>query len=337
MYVKTSVKKKKCYLAVAYPVLFAICISLSGCQPVVEVASESVPAAKLETKHVPNAVRLHEKVISGGLPEDKNAFQELKQLGVKTIVCVDGAKPDTEMASQFGMQYVHLPHGYDGISQKRAQELAKAVRDLDGPIFIHCHHGKHRSPAAASVACVGAGLIPSSAALTVLQLAGTSKEYRGLYRSAREAKRIDSDLLNALQVEFHPIEEIPPMADAMVEMEKPYHHLQQFSKNQWTLLGQHPDILPTHEALMLREHYTELLRTDETKSYPREFAEWLNHSMDATKEIEALLRNQRDRLQNDLPVAGGNQELSNDTVERLDRALNLISEDCRKCHRIYRN
>ncbi len=289
-------KKKKCYLAVAYSVLFAICISLNGCQPVVDVASESVPATKLETKHVPNAIRLHEKVISGGLPEDENAFHELKELGIKTIVCVDGAKPDTAMASQFGMRYVHLPHGYDGISQKRAQELAKAVRDLDGPIFIHCHHGKHRSPAAASVACVGAGLIPSSAAQTVLQLAGTSKEYLGLYRSAREAKRIDSDLLNALQVEFRPIVDIPPMADAMVELEKPYHRLQQFSKNQWKSLGNHPDILPTHEALILREHYTELLRTDETRSNPQEFSEWLNHSMDATKEIETLLRNQRDRV-----------------------------------------
>ncbi len=37
---------------------------------------------------------------------------------------------------------------------KGGRKTAKAVRDLPGKIYIHCHHGKHRSAAAAATACV---------------------------------------------------------------------------------------------------------------------------------------------------------------------------------------
>ena len=107
---------------------------------------------KLPARHLPNALQVHLQVISGGQPEGEAGFAELKGLGIKTIISVDGAKPDLELAKKFGLRYVHLPHGYDGIPEERVEELAKAVRDLPGPIYIHCHHGKHRSPAAASAA-----------------------------------------------------------------------------------------------------------------------------------------------------------------------------------------
>ena len=139
---------------------------------------------KLPTKHLPNALQVHPKVISGGQPEGEAGFAELKELGIETIVTVDGAKPDVELAKKYGLRYVHLPHGYDGIPEERVEELAKAVRDLPGPIYIHCHHGKHRSPAAASAACVGAGLIDPKDARQVLVVAGTSESYRGLYQTA---------------------------------------------------------------------------------------------------------------------------------------------------------
>src|SRR5262245_15845815 len=97
----------------------------------------AAPAQRIEVQHLPNAYRLHDRVISGGLPEGEAAFKELQALGIRTVISVDGAKPDVELARKFGMRYVHLPHGYDGIPKERAKELAKAVRDLDGPIYIH--------------------------------------------------------------------------------------------------------------------------------------------------------------------------------------------------------
>src|SRR5204862_244762 len=129
-------------------------------------------------------------------------FAELEALGVKTVISVDGMTPDVEGAKKHGLKYVHLPHGYDGIPTERGQELAKAVRDLPGPIYIHCHHGKHRSPAAAAVACVEAGLIPAEAGEGILKAAGTNPNYQGLYEAVRNARPISAVDLDRLKVAF---------------------------------------------------------------------------------------------------------------------------------------
>src|SRR5258706_10041968 len=73
---------------------------------------------KLPARHLPNALQVHPQVISGGQPEGEAGFVELKGLGIKTIISVDGAKPDVEMAKKYGLRYVHLPHGYDGIPEE---------------------------------------------------------------------------------------------------------------------------------------------------------------------------------------------------------------------------
>src|SRR5262245_50112426 len=156
------------------PFLAGLALIVLGCARQSPAPSAAAPTTidfrpqHLAAEHLPNPWRIHPKVISGGLPEGDAAFAELIALGVKTVISVDGAQPDVASARRFGLRYIHLPHGYDGVPPERMKELAKAVRDLPGPIYIHCHHGKHRSPAAAAVACVGAGLLAPSAAEPIL-------------------------------------------------------------------------------------------------------------------------------------------------------------------------
>lgn len=280
---------------------------------------------KLPSKNLPNAVKLHSKVISGGLPEGDAAFQELKDLGIKTVISVDGAKPDVEMAKKYGLRYVHLPHGYDGIPELRIEELAKAVRDLPGPIYIHCHHGHHRSPAAASAACVGAGLIDPKDARQVLVVAGTSESYRGLYQSAQNAKRIDDAVLDALKAEFPATAKLPPMAEAMVSVEHAHDHLKLFLANKWQPIKDQPALEPDHEALLLREHFTELLRTKEVMSKARRYQELMKEGEAAAGELEAAVKKW---------MAEGRPEKTPDTfVTRMDR----ITKNCTACHKQFRD
>ena len=276
---------------------------------------------RVDSDHLPNAYRLTEKVISGGLPEDADAFQELANLGVKTIISVDGAQPDIELAHRFGLRYVHLPHGYDGVPESRAEELAKAVLELDGPIYIHCHHGKHRSPAAATVACVGAGFLSPNVAINVLQTAGTSEHYKGLYASAREAHPFDRLLLEQLSVEFAESVKVPPMAEAMVEIEHTFDRLKLVRESNWQVPERHPDVVPAHEALMLREHFTELLRTKEVDNYDANFRSLLQQSEQAAENLEGLLRE-----------TGDGRSLSD-----IKAAYESLASDCKSCHRQYRD
>src|SRR5262245_14552856 len=74
---------------------------------VAQAVSHSPPAApeKVAAEHLLNPWRLHPKVISGGLPEGDAAFQELADLGVKTVISVDGARPDVATAKKYGLRY----------------------------------------------------------------------------------------------------------------------------------------------------------------------------------------------------------------------------------------
>ncbi len=286
--------------------------------------SLSAGPQKLACDHLPNAIRIHPRIISGGLPADEAAFAELKHMGIRTVISVDGAVPDVEMARRFGLRYVHLPHGYSGIPETRVAELAKAVRELDGQVYIHCHHGKHRSPAASAAACVSAGMIPAGVVADILKMAGTNANYRGLFASALAARPIAPKTLDALQVDFVERAAVPPMAEAMVSLEDTFAKLKRASDAGWQLdsssdTSQHPITDIAHESLLLREHFTELLRTPDTQKYDSEFSKILRTSQTAALELEQLL---------------GNQPLDR---RQITKQLELVESSCQACHSQYRD
>jgi cytochrome c556 len=280
---------------------------------------EAQKPARIESKSLPNAFQLMEKVISGGQPQGAAAFKELRELGVKTVISVDGAKPNVALAKKYGLRYVHLPHGYDGIPDERLLELTKAVHDLPGLIYIHCHHGKHRSPAAAAAVCVAAGYLSTDEGLAVLAAAGTSPEYRGLYETVRDAQPIDEQTLEEATVEFRETVEIPPLAESMIEVEHTHDHLKILAAAGWKATEKHADIDPAHEALLLREHYTELLRADDVEGRPAEFQNLLKQSEANAQRLEDTLR-------------AGNGE-----IKKIDRLFERVTADCTACHQKFRD
>lgn len=277
---------------------------------------------RIATRHLPNALRLHPRVISGGQPQGEAGFRELRDLGVKTIISVDGAQPAVTLARKYKLRYVHLPHGYDGIPQQRAVELAKAIRTLEGPIYIHCHHGKHRSPAAAAAACVAAGWLDKDHANGVLALAGTSPDYRGLFQAVARAQRLDDALLDQLPVEFPERAALPPLAEAMVALEQTHDRLKRVAQARWQAPPGHPDVDPAHEALMLREHFTEMLRHEETAAQPQDFVDLLRDSQKTGTELESLLR--ADAAE---PAA----------LAAADSLFERVTRNCAACHKRHRD
>ncbi len=306
-------------LAVVVGSFACLCVS-----PVTAQDADHLPR-RLQTLHLPNLVQVHTTVISGGLPEGDAAFKELADLGVKTIISVDGMKPDVETAKRHGLRYVHLPHGYDGVPESRVKELAKAVQSLEGPVYIHCHHGKHRSPAAASVACVAAGLVKPEHAIEILELAGTNKNYIGLYQSARQTRPLSADELSRFLPEFTEVAKVPPMAEAMVDLGHTHEHIQLIAESNWRTPVKHPDLEPAHEALLLREHFSELLRTPEVNSEPEEFKRMLRESESAARKLETLVSKwQASQSGQTLPA-------------EIPAQAKLIADNCQACHVRFRD
>jgi protein tyrosine phosphatase (PTP) superfamily phosphohydrolase (DUF442 family) len=304
-----------------YAALVPLCLGLA-------MAQDPPLIRKLSAKQLPNAIEVPGGLISGGLPESEQAFQELKQLGVKTIISVDGVKPDVQMAQRYGMRYVHIPHGYDGISESTLGKLTKAVSELPGPIYIHCHHGKHRSPTAAAAVCIARGSIELNQALRILELAGTNPSYKGLFQTVRTAKRIEPDELAKLQVDFPSVCDVSPLVDSMVALDDTFSKLNKWAQAGWKSKPDPsgPSMDAAHEAVLLREHFEEMQRLEELSKYPVEFARILKESEQAAVFIESMLN----------PISG---EIRLKPIHRkaLDVNWTTIRSNCTSCHQQFRD
>lgn len=258
-------------------------------------------------------------IARGAQPKGEAAFRDLAAAGIRTIVSVDGARPDVATAVAFGMRYVHIPFGYDGVPRERQLALAKTVRELDGPFFIHCHHGKHRGPAGAVLAQMALGGMTPDEAVEELRRAGTDEKYVGLYACARDFEPLDPASTQDLDFVFPEVAPVPALAEAMATVDRRWDGLKLVRAAGWESPAAHPDVDPAHEALQLREILTELARSEGTRSRPEDFRRRAEASRDASVRLEAALRSD--------PV----------DAEGAAAAFDAIRATCTSCHRQYRN
>lgn len=292
---------------------------LASCQEPPENPAAGSNVRRVLKIHLGNAHWIADRVMAGAQPEGDAAFKDLAALGVKTVISVDGARPDTETARRNGLRYVHLPVGYDGIPEGRALELAKAIQEADGPVYVHCHHGLHRGPAAAAVACVVAGRLDTAQAIDAMKLMGTGPQYLGLWSSARAARKADDTTLRSLKVDFSETAPVPPLVDAMVNLDAACDHLEQCARAGWKTPLDHPDLDPAHEALKTRELCAEIRRTPDCAARPDDFRAWIEAAARAAANLETLLR-----------------AASVDPTS-VDRAFATLRQSCADCHKPYRN
>lgn len=273
--------------------------------------ADDVPATPLSAPALEHAFRVTDRFLSGSQPEGDAAFAELARLGVKIIVSVDGAKPDVTAARKHGLRYIHLPIGYDGVPTERLAEFARAAALPDGQIYVHCHHGKHRGPAAVAVMCqTSAGWSPARAEAWLRQ-AGTADEYAGLYRSVREFQPPSAAAL-ARVGELPEVAKTPALVDAMVALDDHFDLLQAAQKAGWKTA-------PADAATLLWEQLRELARTDDTARRP---ADYRTHLADSERAAETLRRHLRATPPD--PAA-------------LDAAFKTASQSCAACHKAFRN
>jgi protein tyrosine phosphatase (PTP) superfamily phosphohydrolase (DUF442 family) len=298
----------------------AMLVLLATCSAGLSIQQEDETARKLDTKHLSNAIQVQPEIISGALPDQEASFAELQALGVKTILSVDGMRPDVPMAKKFGMRYVHLPNGYDGIPPDRVLELAKAIRDLPKPIYVHCHHGKHRSPAAVAAACRTLGLITPEQALNTLKLAGTNPGFRGLFQSVRLSHPTADSILDSMKVDFREISPVPPMAEMMVSIDLAMSELIAAKKENWPKWDK-----SATDALMLKEHMVELGRLEDSPARGKAFQQLLHESVLLSGSLENELRRAYDG------------QVTADSGTKSSSLLARVEDNCVRCHEQFRN
>ncbi|MEO8164070.1 MAG: cytochrome c [Betaproteobacteria bacterium] len=273
------------------------------------------PAAE-EFPHLHNLLQLTERIYSGGEPEDDQAFHELAKLGVRTIVSVDGARPDIALAEKYGFRYVHIPIGYDGVPAEAGLQFASLLKNADGPFYIHCHHGKHRGPAGAAVACIADGAADGKSALAILEQAGTSKDYAGLWR---DVQAYTPPAEGADLPELVSVAEVGSLVAAMANIDRASDNLKLCAAAAaWKAPAEHPDVAPAQQALLLKEGFRETVRQlVESNDYDEQFLTWMKEAEELATTLESALQ-------------------ANDD-ETAAATFSKIQDQCKQCHGKYRN
>jgi protein tyrosine phosphatase (PTP) superfamily phosphohydrolase (DUF442 family)/cytochrome c556 len=287
--------------------LFAASLSTAFAQP-----AETLPGTTIENWQVVGS-----RLYSGSQPKTDADFAELSKRGVKAIVSVDGIAPDLKLAHKHGLRYVHIPIGYDALPQEAGDSMTHALRSIEGPIYVHCHHGMHRGPAMAAVAGRACGELTPEQAVDYLKRAGLSPKYEGLWRDVEAYVVPPADAELPPLLEQAPVKALPKRMAAIdrnvLALEKLFAPQERLSDDQWTEADS--------ESLLAMEHFVEAERElpDSNQDYrsDADFLAELARAVEASKLLHEAARG-HDR-------------------ERSEAALNLLKQTCTDCHTDYRN
>lgn len=287
-----------------------------------QVLLQERPALDHEDLH--NVFKLSPSIISGGEPDSEEAFERIASWGVKTILSVDGKAPLAEAAAQLGMRYVHVPIQYNGITEDELLRMAKTFRELPGPFYVHCFHGKHRGPAAAAVGRLVLDHVSREQALGEMrQWMGTSPAYEGLYATIASTGMPEIAQSESCDWNFTPSVGVAGMKEAMVMAARALDNLKALKSNSWAVDPSHPDLVPEQEALRLAEIFRRSQKGDDMRARPADFSARYEALVPAAEELAGLVSRARTGDEPALEKAAG--------------LMSRIEGSCKACHQRWRN
>ncbi|MEN9734533.1 MAG: hypothetical protein RLZ45_2528 [Verrucomicrobiota bacterium] len=284
-----------------------------------ETAETMASPVSVRARQVHAIFRMTPRLYSGAQPEGDAAFAELAQMGIQTLVSVDGARPDVAAARRHGLRYVHLPIGYDGISTQRGVQLVKAISGLPSPLYVHCHHGQHRGPAAAAVMAMAREGWTSDRAVAWMHQAGTSTNYPGLYGAVRQFRCPDPGVIDGVG-ELPETAAVTGRVAAMVDLDARWNRLEAWQRRSWKPMPGEEGPSLHQEALQFWEALHELGRREVTEPLSLDYRR--RHTV-AEERARAFLD------QTAKPEPG--------SVKLLDGLARGIAESCTGCHREHRD
>jgi protein tyrosine phosphatase (PTP) superfamily phosphohydrolase (DUF442 family)/cytochrome c556 len=282
------------------------------------------PRKPQELPGLHNVFELSDDIVSGSEPHGAEGLQAIHAMGVKTILSVDGKEPDAEAAAALGMRYVHIPIQYSGFSDGELAEITKTFRELEGPFYVHCFHGKHRGPAAAAVGRVVLdGASRETAIGEMKQYCGTSEKYEGLYREIAITPFPSAQESGSFAFDFAPVHRPEGMVGVMVQMSRAYDNLVELDKRAWALDPEHPDIDALNEAVQIRQAFESAQELAQVVAGPDDLREWMAQSLVESRKLTDAL----ERMRAGTAEAGAEAGAS----------FQLLKQGCNDCHAAYRD
>ncbi|MCH2101619.1 MAG: hypothetical protein MK209_06825 [Planctomycetes bacterium] len=281
-----------------------------------DVAADSGLAfVQIDQSPVDKLLKLTDELYSGAEPKTDEAYAELARLGVRTIVNVDGATPKLAMAAKYGMEYIHIPIGYDKIAQGEIAAIVCVMRERESSFYFHCHHGRHRGPAAAAIALMELTGCSVEDGIQVLVEAGTSESYPGLWRDVRAFKSPAQGIQLPRLVS---VAEVSDFEASMAKLDRTWDEMKIIQKAGFRSTAEHPDLDPHNVARILRES----IEISSHMTHPQLAAdvlyqEEMQKALDGARALEAAL--------------------SEDHLVDAQEPFDVVRRSCKACHIEFRD
>ncbi|MEM7264105.1 MAG: hypothetical protein AAF488_19115, partial [Planctomycetota bacterium] len=162
---------------------------------------------------------------------------------------------------------------------------------------------------------VALGVVDEVGASRILEVAGTSKHYDGLWRSVAGYQPPTEGMPLPELREAHAA---PDLARAMAHLDRSYDRILEIEAAGWVTPTDHPDVEPAHEAWLFWEAVREANRT-----LPSDADSGLRQEFD---HAEAAAEAFRDAWNTATPNPAG-----------LSRSWTAVKADCRTCHGAHRD
>ena len=280
---------------------------ISACASSNQTADSSVYQLQ-ESESLKNVFQLNDSLYSGSEPVNRAAFEELEAMGIRTLISVDATPPNAALAGEHNIRVIHLPIGYEGISDQRVKELAFAIQSSFKPVYIHCHLGKHRGPAATCAGALALGEITHEEADAFMTQAGTSKNYSGLWSAVEHTQQLET--IEPMHLSEQAI--ASSLSKTMSRIAKQATYLNDIADNGFAPLADHPDLTPTSIAGHIHNLLRSLETNEEALEYGSEFMEDLEYASQAASKVETLLQNNE--------------------LDLVVDAMSALENSCSRCH-----
>ena len=136
--------------------LALLLMTFAAAWPVANVPAQvaATQAAGTSTTTLKNFGKVNDNYYRGSQPRE-NEMAQLKRLGVKTIIDLRGDKVPqaADWARQSGLQYFNIPMKASrrATDEQTAYFLTLVSDPQNGPVYVHCKGGRHRTGALTAV------------------------------------------------------------------------------------------------------------------------------------------------------------------------------------------
>ncbi len=102
-------------------------------------------AQPLQAPGLPNLYKVSDNLYRGARPT-ADGIQELRKLGIKTVVNLEESNGEQTTMTGAGLAYEHIPMTAFSVKDDEVVHFLRTIGDPNrGPLFVHCHRGADRT------------------------------------------------------------------------------------------------------------------------------------------------------------------------------------------------